>query len=444
MRMSAPELRLEQRCYSWATLSNDEQTQLLQRPTQRVSSALQQTVNGIISAVREEGDAAVVRYTQQFDCADLSTLRYPQERINAQLEQLDERTRNAIDTAYTTIRKFHAAQKPQNIRLETAPGIECELRYTPMQAVGLYIPGGSAVLPSTALMLGVPAQLAGCPRVVLVSPPNQQGDLAPALLYAAQKCGISEIYRCGGAQAIAALAYGTETIPSVNKIFGPGNSFVTAAKQAVSQDSEGAAIDMPAGPSELMVIADAEANPAYIAADLLSQAEHGADSQVILLTDSKAQLTAVRQQLEQQLTQLSRASTATQALANSALIQVADLDQAVAISQNYAPEHLSVQTANAEELAERLTHAGSLFIGAFTPESGGDYATGTNHVLPTYGFADTVSSLGLLDFYRRYTSQKATRAGLAGLADAIVALAEAEGLDAHARAVTVRLQESNS
>lgn len=442
--MSATEVRLQERCFNWAELSSAEQTQLLQRPTQRVSSELNATVASIITAVRTEGDAAVVRYTQQFDCADLTELRYPRERIEAQLAKLDARTKSAIDTAYSTIQKFHAAQQPQNICLETAPGIECQLRYTPMSAVGLYIPGGTAVLPSTALMLGVPAQLAGCPRVVLVSPPNQQGELAPALLYAAQKCGITEIYRCGGAQAIAALAYGTETIGKVNKIFGPGNSFVTAAKQAVSQDPAGTAIDMPAGPSELMVIADADANPAYVAADLLSQAEHGADSQVVLLTDSAAQLTAVQQQLELQLAQLSRASTAAQALSNSALIQVRDLAESVAISQAYAPEHLSVQTADAEQLAEQLTNAGSLFIGAFTPESGGDYATGTNHVLPTYGFADTVSSLGLLDFFRRYTSQKATREGLVGLADAIVALAEAEGLDAHARAVTVRLQESNS
>lgn len=444
MSMSATELCLNERCFNWAELSTNERQALLQRPTQRVSNELKATVDAIIAAVRREGDAAVVRYTQQFDCADLTMLRYPCERIAAQLAKLDARTKAAIDTAYGTIRKFHAAQQPQNIRLETAPGIECELRYTPMNAVGLYIPGGTAVLPSTALMLGVPAQLAGCPRVVLVSPPNQQGELAPALLYAAQKCGITEIYRCGGAQAITALAYGTESIPKVNKIFGPGNSFVTAAKQAVSQDPAGAAIDMPAGPSELMVIADSAANPAYVAADLLSQAEHGADSQVLLLTDSATQLRAVQQQLEQQLAQLSRATTAAQALANSALIQVRDLAEAVSISQSYAPEHLSVQTANAEQLAEQLTNAGSLFIGAFTPESGGDYATGTNHVLPTYGFADTVSSLGLLDFYRRYTSQKATREGLAGLADAIVALAEAEGLDAHARAVTVRLQGSNS
>ncbi|RUO59523.1 histidinol dehydrogenase [Pseudidiomarina insulisalsae] len=439
--MQESTLDLQQRTFTWTDLASQQREELLQRPTQRASAELEATVSAIIAAVREQGDAAVLRYTRQFDCPDLTELRYPQERIDAQVAILDNKTRDAIDTAYATIRRFHAAQQPQNLTVETAPGIECRLNYAPLNAVGLYIPGGTAVLPSTALMLGVPAQLAGCPRAVLVSPPDSNGDLAPALMYAAQKCGITEIYRCGGAQAVAALAYGTESIGKVNKIFGPGNSFVTAAKQAVSQDPAGAAIDMPAGPSELLVIADANANPAYVAADLLSQAEHGSDSQVILLSPCATQITAVQQQLYQQLEQLSRQQIARQALANSALIQVADLDEAVTISQNYAPEHLSIQTDNADDLAKRLTNAGSLFIGAYTPESGGDYATGTNHVLPTYGFADTVSSLGLLDFYRRYTSQKATREGLAGLADAIVALAEAEGLDAHARAVTVRLQE---
>ncbi|MDN7137555.1 histidinol dehydrogenase [Pseudidiomarina sp. 1ASP75-14] len=441
--MADARLDLSTRQFCWSQLSSEDQKDLLQRPTQRVSTELTATVNAILAAVRTEGDAAVLRYTRQFDCESLTELRYPAAAIARQLAKLPVATKAAIDTAYGTIRKFHEAQRPQGIKIETAPGIECELRYAPMAAVGLYVPGGTAVLPSTALMLGVPAQLAECPRVVLVSPPDADGELAPALLYAAQCCGITEIYRCGGAQAIAALAYGTESIGKVNKIFGPGNSFVTAAKQAVSQDPSGAAIDMPAGPSELLVIADDQANPAYVAADLLSQAEHGADSQVVLLSDSAALIAAVREQLETQLQQLSRATTARQALANSALVEVADLDQAVAISQSYAPEHLSVQTAAAEELAERLTHVGSLFIGPYTPESGGDYATGTNHVLPTYGFASTASSLGLLDFYRRYTSQKATRAGLAGLASAIVELAQTEGLDAHARAVTVRLEESS-
>ncbi|MFC0444564.1 histidinol dehydrogenase [Pseudidiomarina halophila] len=441
--MAERRLDLTTRQFAWSQLSASARTELLERPAQRVSGELNSTVNAIIAAVRAEGDAAVVRYTQQFDCPTLTELRYPAEAIARQVAKLPAATKAAIDTAYATIRRFHEAQRPQGIKIETAPGIECELRYAPLAAVGLYVPGGTAVLPSTALMLGVPAQLADCPRVVLASPPDRNGDLAPALLYAAQCCGITEIYRCGGAQAIAAMAYGTESVGKVNKIFGPGNSFVTAAKQAVSQDPRGAAIDMPAGPSELLVIADEQANPAYVAADLLSQAEHGADSQVVLLSPSAAMITAVREQLVTQLQQLSRVTTAEQALANSALIQVADLDEAVAISQDYAPEHLSVQTADAEQLAERLTHVGSLFIGPYTPESGGDYATGTNHVLPTYGFASTASSLGLLDFYRRYTSQKATREGLAGLADAIVELARTEGLDAHARAVTVRLEDES-
>lgn len=439
--MSDTTLNLAERCFVWSELDTAQQQTLLQRPTQKVSAALTQSVNEIVESVRQQGDAAVIRLTQKFDCPDLTELRYPTARIAEQISQLAPQTKAAVDTAYGTIRRFHEAQQPQAINVETAPGIECQMRYAALSAVGLYVPGGTAVLPSTALMLGIPAQIAGCKRVVLVSPPDRNGDLAPAILYAAQKCGITEIYRCGGAQAIAALAYGTESIAKVNKIFGPGNSFVTAAKQMVSQDPQGAAIDMPAGPSELLVIADADANPAFVAADLLSQAEHGSDSQVVLLSPAASQIEAVKNELYQQLSSLSRADIARQALANSALIEVADLAEAVAISQDYAPEHLSVQTANADALAEQLTHAGSLFIGPYTPESGGDYATGTNHVLPTYGFANTVSSLGLLDFYRRYTSQRATRDGLAGLAQAIVGLAEAEGLDAHARAVTIRLEQ---
>ncbi len=441
--MNCESLNLNSRQFVWSSLTTAKQDALLQRPVQGTSAALNSTVSTILTAVRDQGDAAVIGYTQKFDCAQLTSLSYSAAAIARQIAKLPAKTQAAIDKAYSTIRRFHEAQQPQDIRVETAPGVTCELRYAPLSAVGLYVPGGSAVLPSTALMLGVPAQLAGCPRVVLVSPPDQQGELSPALLYAAQRCGITEIYRCGGAQAVAALAYGTESIGKVNKIFGPGNSYVTAAKQAVSQDPQGAAIDMPAGPSELMVIADASANPAFVAADLLSQAEHGADSQVLLLSPSAAIIDAVGQQLERQLTTLSRASTARQALASSALIQVESLAQAVDISQRYAPEHLSVQTADPDQLAQQLTHVGSLFLGPYTPESGGDYATGTNHVLPTYGFASSASSLGLVDFYRRYTSQKASREGLAGLASAIVELAETEGLDAHARAVTLRLEASS-
>ncbi|RUO64967.1 histidinol dehydrogenase [Pseudidiomarina planktonica] len=428
---------------NWQKMSADHRQQALARPVQKTSTALLETVQGILTQVKAEGDAAVLALTEKFDKVALPNLRYSTEQIDAQAARLDAKVRQAIDTAYDTIKRFHEAQRPQNIQVETRPGVTCEQRFTALQSVGLYVPGGTATLPSTALMLGVPAQIAGCQQVVLVSPPDANGDLSPALMYAAQRCGITEVYRCGGAQAIAALAFGTETVPRVDKVFGPGNSYVTAAKQLVAQRSDGCAMDMPAGPSELLVIADATANPAFVAADLLSQAEHGADSQVILLTTSAAMLEKVEQQLMQQLAQLSRRDIATQALASSALIQVADIEQAVAISQDYAPEHLSLQFAEPQQWLAKLTTAGSVFVGDYTPEAGGDYATGTNHVLPTYGFSKVYSSLGLLDFYRRYTVQTATKAGLAELAEAITTLADTEGLDAHKRAVTIRMEASS-
>lgn len=357
------------------------------------------------------------------------------------MNRLDKKVAEAIDTAYRTIRRFHQAQVPENLAVETINGVQCELRYAPLDAVGLYIPGGSATLPSTALMLGVPAQLASCQRVVLVSPPDKSGNLPDALLYAANRCGITEIYTCGGAQAVAALAYGTESIAPVDKVFGPGNSFVTEAKQQVSNDASGCAIDLPAGPSELLVIGDDTANPAYIAADLLSQAEHGPDSQVILVTPSSTLADKVRQALIEQCQQLQRADIAAQALAESRLLVVETIDEAITISEQYAPEHLSIQTDNARSLLPKLTRAGSVFVGHYTPESGGDYATGTNHVLPTYGYARNYSSLGLLDFYRRYTVQEVSYEGLATLSEAITTLANVEGLDAHAKAVTIRMED---
>ncbi|MDT7525549.1 histidinol dehydrogenase [Pseudidiomarina sp. GXY010] len=426
----------------WQQLTADQQRQLLARPAQAQSAELLSQVQAIIDAVANDGDAAVLKYTQEFDCPCLTELRYDEAAIAAQAALVEPQVKAAIDTAYQTIYAFHQAQQPQAVTVTTAPGVSCTQQYHALQAVGLYIPGGTAVLPSTALMLGVPAQLANNPRRVLVSPPDRNGQLSPALMYVAQKCGITEVYRCGGAQAIAALALGTESMAPVAKIFGPGNSYVTAAKQLVAQIPGGPAIDMPAGPSELLVIADDSANPAFVAADLLSQAEHGADSQVILLTPSAQLLEQVTLALSEQLEQLPRADIARRALAGSALIQVSDLAEAIAISQQYAPEHLSVQLDSAEDYLAQLTHAGSIFVGHYTPESGGDYATGTNHVLPTYGFARNYSSLGLLDFYRRYTLQRVSQAGLAGLANAIIDLAETEGLSAHARAVSIRLEQS--
>lgn len=424
----------------WRNLSRNDQQAVLARPVQKTSAALQQTVADIIATVKAQGDEAVLNYTAEFDNVRLPSLRFSAAEIADSAAKVDAKTRTAIDVAYSTIHAFHSAQVPQNIQVETRPGVVCEQRFTPLQAVGLYVPGGTATLPSTALMLGIPAQLAGCQRVVLVTPPAADGSLNPAVMYAAQKCGITEVYRCGGAQAIAALAFGTESIPKVDKVFGPGNSYVTAAKQMVAQDPQGCALDMPAGPSELMVIASAAANPAFVAADLLSQAEHGRDSQVLLVSPSAELLQAVATELQQQLVQLPRREIAAAALANSTLIQVDELATAVAISQTYAPEHLSLQGAEAEALLDQLTTAGSIFVGDFTPEAGGDYATGTNHVLPTYGYARVYSSLGLLDFYRRFTTQRASQAGLASLGQAIADLADAEGLTAHQRAVTIRLE----
>jgi histidinol dehydrogenase len=431
------------RAFQWSQLTDQQQAKLLARPAQSQSAELQQQVATIIDAVASEGDAAVLRYTRQFDCENLSELRYSEAQIAERAAQLSADVKQAIDTAYETIRTFHLQQQPQDISVETAPGVVCTQRFEALTAVGLYIPGGTAVLPSTALMLGVPAQIANNPRRVLVSPPDSNGELSPALMYVAQKCGITELYRCGGAQAIAALAVGTQTIAPVAKIFGPGNSYVTAAKQQVAQRSGGPAIDMPAGPSELLVIADDTANPAFVAADLLSQAEHGADSQVILVSPSAALISATQSALEQQLEVLPRAATARKALEQSSLIQADSLEQACEISQRYAPEHLSVQLDDAEQYLPQLTLAGSIFVGHYTPESGGDYATGTNHVLPTYGFARNYSSLGLLDFYRRYTTQTVSKQGLAQLSKAIITLAETEGLRAHARAVSIRLENQS-
>lgn len=428
--------------YQWSQLNQAQQQGILERPVQGQSAQLERQVAAIIEQVRSQGDAAVLELTAKYDGVELDSLRYPSAAIKARAAQLDGATKAAIDTAYATIKTFHQAQQPQPISIETAPGVVCQQKFHPLDAVGLYIPGGTAVLPSTALMLGVPAQLAGCQRKVLVSPPDAEGQLAPAICYVASLCEIDEVYLCGGAQAIAALAYGTDSIAPVLKIFGPGNSYVTAAKQFVAQDPAGCAIDMPAGPSELLVIADESARPAYVAADLLSQAEHGSDSQVILVSPSATLVEQVAQQVEQQLAELPRRDIAAQALQASALIVTDDLAQALAISQSYAPEHLSVQLDDAEQVLPQLTTAGSIFVGHYTPESGGDYATGTNHVLPTYGFARNHNSLGLLDFYRRYTVQKASREGLEGLAAAIINLAETESLRAHARAVSIRLEDS--
>ncbi|MEH6453535.1 MAG: histidinol dehydrogenase [Psychromonas sp.] len=423
----------------WLGLSNEKQASLLARPAMADSAELSATVADIIGNIRNNGDRALVKYTKRFDKLEGDNFTVSTQDIEQASERLGSDIKDAIKTAYQQVVKFHQAQVQGVIRVETMPGVVCEMHTQAIESVGLYIPGGSAPLPSTVIMTGAPAQIAGCSRVVLCSPP----PLADEILYAASLCGIDEIYTVGGAQAIAALAYGTETIAAVDKIFGPGNSFVTEAKRQVSNDFAGAAIDMPAGPSEVLVIADEDADPAFIAADLLSQAEHGHDSQSILVTPSAQVAEQTIVEIAKQLAVLERREIAEKALGHSVAIVCEDLQQALQISNRYAPEHLIVQTNDPRALQPKLRNAGSIFLGAWTPESVGDYASGTNHVLPTYGYTKTYSSLGLADFSKRYTVQELTQDGLRNLAPTVTCLADAEGLTAHKRAVTIRMDKLN-
>jgi histidinol dehydrogenase len=425
----------------WSSLDRKQQKIALSRPAIEESGLLETQVENIINQVDEKGDKALFDLTARFDGVVLDSLKVTPEQVKTAMESLSPARLQALETAYGQIKRFHLAQQQTDITVETCPGVNCTLKTEAIEAVGLYIPAGSAPLPSTVLMLGVPSQIANCPRRVLISPPDKSGNIAPEVLAAASLCEIDEIYAVGGAQGIAALALGTETIKPVNKIFGPGNKYVTEAKKQLSQQIPGFAIDMPAGPSEVLVIADRQANPAYIAADLLSQAEHGEDSQVILISDDSNIINTVRSELTVQLKTLSRASIAKAALSKSRLILTDSLEQAVEVSNSYGPEHLIVQTENPEQWIGKLRNAGSIFLGEYTPESAGDYASGTNHVLPTYGYSKVVSSLSLADFSRKYTVQKITKQGLANLADCIIELTNAEGLDAHQRAVTIRLEQ---
>jgi histidinol dehydrogenase len=425
---------------TWSSLSANEKKQALARPAMANSQQLRQTVGEIIARVEADGDAAVLDYTRKFDCPDLTDLVLSQENIDTLAAKVAPEVASAIDTAFNNIKMFHEAQMPSDIALTTTPGVKCELRFTALDAVGLYIPGGSAPLPSTVLMLGVPALVAGCENKLLCTPPNKEQLIAPEIAYAARKCGIDKIFLCGGAQAVAAMALGTETIPQVDKIFGPGNSFVTEAKQQVSQRADGAAIDMPAGPSEVLVLADEFAKPEFVAADLLSQAEHGPDSQAILVSNSAALIEEAKAAVERQLATLSRAEIARPAMENARYILADSIEQAIEASNAYAAEHLIVQIENARDYLPKIKYAGSIFLGPWSPESAGDYASGTNHVLPTYGYAKNYSSLGLLDFMRRYTIQELSADGMRNLGPAIMALAAAEGLDAHEQAVALRMQ----
>ncbi|EJY5650091.1 histidinol dehydrogenase [Vibrio cholerae] len=421
----------------WQSLSEAQQESILERPAITEGANITAAVAQVIAKVRSEGDAALFELTETFDRVKPASLRVSREEMDAAAARLSETMKQALEQAYNNISKFHKAQKVQPIKVETMPGVVCEQVTRPINKVGLYIPGGSAPLPSTVLMLGVPAQIAGCRKVVLCSPP----PIADEILYVAKLCNIDEVYNLGGGQAIAAMAYGTETVTKVDKIFGPGNAYVTEAKRQVSNDFRGAAIDMPAGPSEVLVIADQTADADFIAADLLSQAEHGPDSQVVLVTPSPVLADLVTDAVQKQLKVLSRASIAEKALASSLIIIAESLTQAVSISNYYGPEHLIVQTRNPRELVPLLDNAGSIFLGDWSPESVGDYASGTNHVLPTYGYTRTYSSLGLADFSKHMTVQELTADGLQLLAPTVVTMAEAEGLDAHKRAVTIRVEK---
>lgn len=420
----------------WQSLSESQQESVLERPAIAEGANITSAVSAVIEKVTTEGDAGLLELTEKFDGIRPDSIRVTQQDIDEASQRLSDEMKQALKQAYNNISVFHKAQKPQPLKVETQPGVVCEQVTRPINKVGLYIPGGSAPLPSTVLMLGVPAQIAGCRKVVLCSPP----PIADEILYVAKLCNIDEVYNVGGGQAIAAMAYGTETVSKVEKIFGPGNAYVTEAKRQVSNDFRGAAIDMPAGPSEVLVIADEYANPEFVAADLLSQAEHGPDSQVVLLTPSEVIADKVADAVNAQLKELSRGDIAQQALGSSIIVIAESLTQCISISNFYGPEHLIVQTRAPRELLPLLDNAGSIFLGDWSPESAGDYASGTNHVLPTYGYTRTYSSLGLADFSKRMTVQELSSDGLKGLASTVVTMAEAEGLDAHKRAVTIRME----
>lgn len=424
----------------WKSLDSTAQKAALKRPAQAVAGRVESAVSAIREDILRNGDQAVISLTEKFDKVTVDSLILPESEFERVEQSLSSEFKMAIERAYRNITKFHEAQKPNAVVVETEKGVLCEVLTRPIESVGLYIPGGTAPLFSTVLMLAVPAKIAGCKEIVLASPPK----IADEIIYAAKLCGIDTIYQMGGAQAIFALGLGTKTVKKVDKIFGPGNSFVTEAKKQVSQMAEGAAIDMPAGPSEVLVIADQFANPDFVAADLLSQAEHGEDSQVILVTDSEKLIDRVEASIGAQLKLLGRAETARVALSHSRSILVEDLAMAVSVSNLYAPEHLIIQAEDSRALLEDISHAGSVFLGAFSPESMGDYASGTNHVLPTYGYAKTYSSLGLADFSKRMTVQTLTKEGFLNLGPTVSLLAERELLDAHKLAVEIRLAAINN
>ena len=415
-----------------------EWPEIVQRPVADISS-VNETVSKILKKVKKKGDDAIFKFARKYDGIKLTSLLASDEELEQAESLLSEELKKAIYQAKRNIEFFHKTQKDEVRKVETMPGITCWRQSQPIEKVGLYIPGGSAPLFSTVLMLAIPASIAGCKEVILCTPPSKDGNINPAILFTAKLCGVNKIYKVGGAQAIAAMAYGTETIPKVFKIFGPGNQFVTAAKQLIQ--TEGVAIDMPAGPSEVLVIADETAVPDFVAADLLSQAEHGPDSQVLLVTISEIIAEKVNEAINKQVKILQRKEIATKALQNSKTVVTSSLDEAIALSNLYAPEHLILSCENAEEISVKITNAGSVFIGNYSPESAGDYASGTNHTLPTNGYAAMYSGVSLDSFVKKITCQHLTKDGLNNIGNTVKVMAAAEGLEAHKNAVAIRLNE---
>lgn len=415
----------------------NEWSEIIKRPTIDHSS-LELVVQSILLDVKENGDDAVRKYTLQFDKASLEDLSVEGYAIAKATESLNEDLKKAIQQAQKNIYKFHAAQREEIKVIETMPGVKCWRKSVGIEKVGLYIPGGTAPLFSTILMLAIPAKLAGCKEIILCTPPDSNGNINPAMLYAAKLTGVTRIFKVGGVQAIAAMAYGTKSIPKVNKIFGPGNQYVTCAKQLVNK--EGTAIDMPAGPSEVAVLADESCVPAFVAADLLSQAEHGIDSQALLVTTNENVIEQVQKEVDEQLSMLPRKDIAKRALSNSKLVLVKDITEGIELINEYAPEHLIISCKEDEQLAAQIVNAGSVFLGNYSPESVGDYASGTNHTLPTNGFAKAYSGVSVDSFIRKITYQKLTKEGLNLIANTVETMAAAEGLEAHKRAVTVRMR----
>jgi histidinol dehydrogenase len=424
----------------WSEVSEAERRRVLKRPARSDVTDLRESVAVILREVKERGDDAVREFARALDGFEGTDFRVPLSEIAAAPEQIDERLREAMGRAIANLTAFHMAQLPRDVRVETMPGVICELHWRPLERVGFYVPGGTAPLFSSLLMQANPARLAGCPQRILCTPPRRNGKVHPAILAAAHLCGIEEVFAIGGAQAIAAMAYGTLTIPKVDKISGPGNAFVTWAKQMVAQDPLGAAIDLPAGPSEVMVVADDSTRPDWIAADLLAQAEHGIDAQALLVTTSASLAASVQRDICAQTTRLPRRAIVEKSLDSGSVIIVPDMETAIEIVNRYAPEHLILHDNDAEYWLPQIRHAGSIFLGGYSPETAGDYASGANHVLPTAGFARAYGGITVFSFLKSMTVQKLNPEGLQRLGSALVAMAEAEGLQAHANAVSIRLE----